>query len=497
MNDVNNCGSCGNQCNTSPPSSSALRIGNTCVSGQCVCGNGPACAYPTPYCINGTCVACNFASGSKANCQITNPFQKSGFCQANGECGVCPAGFGDCNATNINGVADSGASTDCETQFSLERGHSQKCGACGVTCGVSGHPYQSCCNGLCVCGVFNNTADPTSEECAAAIQCSEHEYCDSALGICQPSFRYQTSCGKNAIAFQGPTSYPTLTSDLRTCGHCSDNNTDLIVNGTCTASNPNTCGGKGPCSPSQVCLNGECVCGFNTLGQFPSDLPYYWQPAISDDLDGINRVDPGGKPAVGCLIDPNTFAVTAGFGQRLRNFLTSWISCINAYNAEKHPSQPVTQFTAADFANITQRHTYCSGGTGLCPAQFCDDLYGNFTGASRNSFCNALIASMGFYKSCAASYQYNTFKPDLTCATSVAIYFEGLHGFTDLDLFNFLGCDVPRPDMVYIITGSQPDVNMYRRDVSSKYLASGKRNTIANPILSLVCVLTSSLLLLL
>ena len=69
--------------------------------------------------------------------------------------------------------------------------------------------------------------------------------------------------------------------------------------------------------------------------------------------------------------------------------------------------------------------------------------------------------------------------------------------FTDLDLFNFLGCDVPRPDMVYIITGSQPDVNMYRRDVSSKYLASGKRNTIANPILSLVCVLTSSLLLLL
>lgn len=382
----------------------------------------------------------------------------------------------------LSGTTDSGTTDDCETEFSLENGNSQQCGACNTPCGNFNNPFQSCCKGSCLCGVFNNTADPTSEECTAAVQCSEHEYCDQALGICQPSARYQFSCGRNLGSFFDYS--PTNMNTLRSCGSCSDTYTAMIVNSSCTAYNNANCGGKGACLNGQTCQAGNCTCSISP------DKFFEWQPAIDVDLDGINRVDPTGQPVQGCFLDLTTEAIALGFSKKVNSYLKNWAQCIEAYNTVKKAN--VKRFTAADFGNEAIRQTYCTDIVGLCSTAFCDALYANFTGQARSSFCNSLISLMSFYKSCTSGYHLNGQNPDPSCATSWAIQFEGKSGFTNLDLFNFLGCDVPRPDMVYILPGNiQPDVYMYRRDVSSKYLASGQKPFFLNAVMfsSIVLIL--------
>ena len=242
----------------------------------------------------------------------------------------------------------------------------------------------------------------------------------------------------------------------------------MVVNSTCTISDSANCGGNGPCLASQTCQFGKCTCSLPLLNFFQ------WQPAIDVDLDGINRVDPYGQAVQGCVLDVNTQSLATGFIQKVTSYLDNWVLCISNYNNINHAK--ITRFTAAEFGNATVRQKYCPSGPGLCSADYCDALYANFTGSARSNFCSSYTSLMSLYKGCAAGYHLNNQNPDISCATMLASDLESQLGFVNLDLFSFLGCDVPRPDMVYVIRGNlQPEVNMYRRNVSSKFLASGRK----------------------
>jgi hypothetical protein len=133
-NDVANCGACGVVCG----------FGESCVSGQCVCGTvrvsgRAACTAPASNaCCGGTCVDlmtdtahcndCNspcFAENASSSCSM-------------GACGIgtCFDGFADCDSDFRS----------CETDVRSSTSH---CGACGNACGTG----AGCFAGTCRCGM--------------------------------------------------------------------------------------------------------------------------------------------------------------------------------------------------------------------------------------------------------------------------------------------------------------------------------------------------------
>jgi hypothetical protein len=134
-NDVNNCGGCGNRCNTS--------AGETCQSGSCLCSNGQA-LNTTANC--GTCG--NACQGGKT-------------CQG-GNC-ACPSGQDTC-----------GGSTCLDLQ-----NDPNNCGSCGHACAQG----ETCQGGSCKVPCGYNSYCNSGEQCCGSGVCANpnlNQVCCSA-----------------------------------------------------------------------------------------------------------------------------------------------------------------------------------------------------------------------------------------------------------------------------------------------------------------------------
>lgn len=129
LNDPNNCGACGNKCNS----------GQSCKHGTCLCPQGMTecdgeCVDLTQDATN--CGACGYKCPGPAS---TRPGQKVGgapLCEA-GRCSyVCFPGFADCDGFVANG---------CEVNLKTDQ---RNCGACKNSCNVKAG--QPCVEGACL-----------------------------------------------------------------------------------------------------------------------------------------------------------------------------------------------------------------------------------------------------------------------------------------------------------------------------------------------------------
>ena len=119
--DPNNCGACGNVCQS----------GQSCVSGVCQMSCSPGqtlcpgnhCAYLQSDPSN--CGSCGFSCPYGPE---SIPYCASGVCEI-----VCDSGYGNCDNNPNNG---------CETNLMT---NNSNCGACGYSCGI----FQTCVGGVC------------------------------------------------------------------------------------------------------------------------------------------------------------------------------------------------------------------------------------------------------------------------------------------------------------------------------------------------------------
>ena len=476
--DSNNCGSCNNICD----------FGQTCVNGKCVCGaNAETCLFPNQFCVNGKCSQCNPKLDEKGACSQFAVTLPSNYCSAvNNSCVSCPANFADCNRTNLLGLPDTHLSgLDCETQTNLN-GIQQNCGACNANCGFNGHKFQTCCQGQCKCGVFNNTSSPTENECSAAIICGQTEYCDQVLGMCLPLVRNHLACNLNAYSFDEDFSFEDNYHNpvLNLCGSCDPaiavQNVDPAT-ATCLASNPKQCGAsKQVCEPYQVCVNGKCICNLTTQ-------TLSWNPFQDVNPDQFIQNDDYGAPASGCsalsaqlnfgsLSFKQTSVINAAANRQL-SYLQNFITCIQLNN-----SLGITQFTSGNFSNQSFRNNFCTNLPGQCTATYCAALEANFTGTGRSQYCAAFVEMATLVKGCGESFRLNAANGgglDPSCATSSIVpLFENSIGvnnwfFNYVDLFNFLNCDSSNTNMTYVFQAPFPQSYQYRRATIDKYLANG------------------------
>lgn len=117
----------------------------------------------------------------------------------------------------------------------------------------------------------------------------------------------------------------------------------------------------------------------------------------------------------------------------------------------------------------------CPGTVGTCPLTFCNEVIANLTERDRGSFCGTVQWASGIAKACAQDFRRTTERAgDLTCANNLALSVlqsaESTTRFHYLDMYNLLGCDKPRDDMIYFI-GTKPQVAQYR--VETAYLLLG------------------------
>ena len=273
---------------------------------------------------------------------------------------------------------------------------------------------------------------------------------------------------------------------LSICGSCNMNTSYENVVRTsasleCPAFSHTNCGPKQlACFSYQQCINNECVCSL------PSYKVMSWNPFLDisgDDAATIEYYDYG-TPAPGCYFDPywlspgatttgtETSIVKAAYN-RQSSFLQNFVSCINLNN-----SLGITQFTVGNFSNAQFRNIFCTALVGQCSPEYCDQLAANFTGPGRNQFCSAFLSIAGLMKGCGENFKFLNGQSQSDCASSLALNtFQGVGpsgpNFNMVDLFNFLGCDSPHVDMIYVFQSPFPTSYQFRAQTISKYLADG------------------------
>jgi len=147
--------------------------------------------------------------------------------------------------------------------------------------------------------------------------------------------------------------------------------------------------------------------------------------------------------------------------------LQTFVGCITLARPD------IVQFTAADLRNTTFRAQVCPGGVGLCPTSFCDEAIANLTQRDRGDFCGTTQWASGILKFCAQNvFLEPETKGDPTCAT---VQMRGIvtssSQFSFIDMYNFLGCDKPRDDMLFLI-GNNPQIPQYRMEAGIALLGS-------------------------
>jgi hypothetical protein len=303
------------------------------------------------------------------------------------------------------------------------------------------------------------------------------------LGKCLPLAISFEDC-RGAAASPG-SSEPRLVSsadnDRILCGSCFRNESlKLIINNKCQSVNDTGCGeDQTLCRPHQRCQKGKCKCQFS-LGQ-----AFSWEPAIDADPDNDNKFDITSRPASGCdpvLLSSNSL----GAFDRSFQTLFRFVDC--AIKSRPH-THNFTQMTPLDFRNQTFRALACPGGQGRCPTLFCDELERNFTGDNRNQFCGTAADAFSRGKSCSQNWKISGEREgDLLCANEYALFVLAvdINVFGIVDMFNFMGCDQPRDDMIVFLDGTHPALYQYEVETARKYLGSASTASVSVLVLFVV-----------
>jgi len=341
---------------------------------------------------------------------------------------------------------------------------------------------MTCCGGSCRCGKFAIANNPTLDECAAAVQCSTTEYCDQHLGKCLPLDPGNEKCGGAAFSPYQVDYYLQYGGFDNVCETCNSNKSYVNhVNGSCQATNDLACGKKGTkCRKGQTCRSGKCHCDDSLLYSF-----FEWNPFIDQDPDRDNKADSAAKPASGCA-DVLVSSSVLGFLDRSLQTLYRFTDCIKISQGNN-----ITEITPKDFKNSTFRALVCPGGAGKCPAAFCEELFRNFTGSDRGSFCGAAASSAEQAKRCSQNMMLSgETSGDLECANTYmrTVVFSSRTTLGAIDMFNFLGCDGDKDDFVYKLNPSERISFPYRVQTAVKLLGAASHTSLSLLVAILVSI---------
>ncbi|MFO0624558.1 MAG: hypothetical protein U0325_03000 [Polyangiales bacterium] len=176
------------------------------------------------------CGACGATCPSRANAATT--------CGA-GACGmVCATGFGDCDASAMNG---------CEVDVRASADH---CGGCGRACAARANSVATCTDGACAWTCVAGFGD-----------------CDgNAANGCEVDLRATaTSCGACGRVCALPNATSGCTAAACTVTSCAAGyaNCDAAAANGCEsllATDSINCGACGRCAPRERCVAGACLC---------------------------------------------------------------------------------------------------------------------------------------------------------------------------------------------------------------------------------------------
>jgi hypothetical protein len=309
-----------------------------------------------------------------------------------------------------------------------------------------------------------NSASPTSDECAAAVQCSTKEYCDAGLKKCLPLASFFDFCYGNA---QNPSDDQgtTFFASTKHCGSC--NRTAggaLIVDNKCKAYSQDACGGGLACPASQLCWKGKCICASTTS--------FDWTPYTDFDPDRDNKRNTFVHVPSGCdKVALQT--IPFGFRDRVFRYVMGFADCITLANPT------VTRFTKGQFGNETFRNQFCQNTPGNCTSTYCTALFQNATGSDRNSFCGQVDAYAGQLKRCAQlATQGSSTSPDITCSNLYQLTEPGSISFTSpmnyIELYAFLGCQIQHDDMLVVFGGPKVPLSLqYAMQTTQLLLGAG------------------------
>ncbi|KAI5481557.1 tenascin XB [Pseudohyphozyma bogoriensis] len=228
--DVNNCGSCGNQC--SFPNGKG-----SCVNGVCTLSSCTTSGY---YNVNGVCTYYNTQTdASHCGSSLTACPSTYGVAQcSSGVCGYssCNSGYklsgSSCSAINYNTDVNNCGSAGNVCPSTYTNGGAGTCvsGKCTTTCN-SGYSFSSTANG-CV----NIKTDPNNCGTVGKVCTASNGTPSCSNGSCTVS-----SCNSNYVLSNGVCTYTNTLTDTNNCGS---------VGNKCPSSYSNGIG--------SVCLLGQC-----------------------------------------------------------------------------------------------------------------------------------------------------------------------------------------------------------------------------------------------
>ncbi|MCB9582473.1 MAG: hypothetical protein H6717_35885 [Polyangiaceae bacterium] len=323
-NDPQNCGSCGNACQT----------GQICSQGTC------KCPPDAPFQCNGVCVDLDTNPGHCGSCGTVCPSGQS--CDN----GVCSCGEGD--------AQDYCPGVGCVDLQSSD----ESCGTCGNKC-----PYATVCfKGECKCydtskpdycstGCVNLQSDkgncgacgnscPVGQLCVdGSCECSLTGYL-ACNGTCINPKADANNCGScgNACAtgqgcVAGNCTCPTLTPNLCN-GACTNTSTDK--------SNCGACGTV--CGVGLYCLNGKCSCPYTTQTSCNGSCVYL--STDENNCGSCGNVCPAGKYCLSGTCSCSSGYTDCGNG------------CVNTSTDANN---------CGSCGNVCPGSQTCSGGTCKCP----------------------------------------------------------------------------------------------------------------------------------
>ena len=245
------CGSCGNNCQATLPTTTNECLNSSCSCGAVgACGSGLTCQGAPPA---GSCVAGNGATCT-ADPQCSSGHCVDGHCCGVASCGTCKACTG-ANGTCVNqaagapgnGCPDGGGNTVCDGAGACKKG-------LGVACGGSGE----CFNARCVDGYCCNVA--CGQQCQACNVAGSLGTCTAVTGAPVPP---RAACNAGSAMCAG-------TCNGVTTNACTYPGGGTVCPSVCTAGAGNTaakvapaaCNGMGSCASGAAvsCANGTIKC---------------------------------------------------------------------------------------------------------------------------------------------------------------------------------------------------------------------------------------------